>query len=460
METDRNHVEFSIVMPCLNEVKTLKTCIEKAKRFFHQAGIAGEIVVADNGSTDGSQAVAEACGARVVPVTAKGYGHALRAGIERSCGKYVIMGDSDDSYDFSDLTGFVTQLRAGFDLVMGNRFAGGIRPGAMPGLHRYLGNPVLSFLGRVLFHIPVGDFHCGLRGFSRKCYDRLRLKSGGMEFASELVIRAALEKATVCEVPVVLYPDGRDRPPHLRSWSDGWRHLRLLLKTYFSARKTRKQEKTRSSRLSRFASLFILFFFLLLLAFKLFIGELAYISSDSMMPTLSTGDWIWYDKYSYGAVLPRRLLDIPVVNLICLVPGMVKNDVARNWSYRRLPGPERPDRMDIVIFKQESNVSRLWVKRIIGMPGDTVSIRRGIVSINGAPVKENGRRFHSYDDFGPVVVEPDHYFVLGDYRSNSFDSRKFGTIAYEQIVGKTRRIVFTHSSNRHLFFRRFMQKVK
>ncbi len=191
--------------------------------------MAGEIVIADNGSTDGSQDIAESLGARVVPVPRRGYGAALIAGIEAARGRFVIMGDSDDSYDFSRLDGFVETLRGGADLVMGNRFRGGIAKGAMPPLHRYLGNPVLSGIGRALYRTPVGDFHCGLRGFSRASILRLGLSSPGMEFASEMVIKASLAGLRIAEVPTTLSPDGRSRPPHLRSFPDGWRHLKLLL---------------------------------------------------------------------------------------------------------------------------------------------------------------------------------------------------------------------------------------
>lgn len=222
-------IELTILMPCLNEAETLATCIVKARACLDASGIKGEIVIADNGSTDGSQAIAEGLGARVVAVPRRGYGAALIAGIEAAQGRYVIIGDSDDSYDFSRLDGFVARLRAGADLVMGNRFAGGIAPGAMPPLHRYLGNPVLSFIGRVLYRTPVGDFHCGLRGFSRAAILRLGLTAPGMEFASEMVIKASLAGLEIAEVPTTLSPDGRSRPPHLRSWRDGWRHLKLLL---------------------------------------------------------------------------------------------------------------------------------------------------------------------------------------------------------------------------------------
>ncbi|WP_198672378.1 glycosyltransferase family 2 protein [Pseudogemmobacter bohemicus] len=221
--------ELTILMPCLNEAETLATCITKAQDYLRRSGIQGEVVIADNGSTDGSQEIAENLGARVVPVPVRGYGAALGAGIQAAKGRFVIMGDSDDSYDFSRLDGFVERLRAGADLVMGNRFKGGIAKGAMPPLHRYLGNPVLSTIGRVLYATPVKDFHCGLRGFSREAVLGLGLTTPGMEFASEMVIRASLAGLRIEEVPTTLSPDGRSRPPHLRSWRDGWRHLKLLL---------------------------------------------------------------------------------------------------------------------------------------------------------------------------------------------------------------------------------------
>jgi hypothetical protein len=222
-------VELTVVMPCLNEAETVATCVRKAVKFIADSGINGEVVVADNGSTDGSQRLAEEAGARVVPVADKGYGNALMGGILAARGEYVIMGDADDSYDFSNLMPFVTELRGGADLVMGNRFKGGIEPGAMPPLHRYLGNPVLSFIGRLFFRSPIGDFHCGLRGFRRDSAIELGLQATGMEFASEMVVKATLAKQRVTEVPTTLAKDGRSRPPHLRSWRDGWRHLRFLL---------------------------------------------------------------------------------------------------------------------------------------------------------------------------------------------------------------------------------------
>src|SRR6201994_294323 len=216
-------------MPCLNEAETVATCVHKAVKFIADSGISGEVVVADNGSTDGSQKLAEDAGARVVNVTDKGYGNALMGGILAARGEYVIMGDADDSYDFSNLMPFVTELRNGADLVMGNRFKGGIAPGAMPPLHRYLGTPVLSFIGRLFFHSKIGDFHCGLRGFRRDSAIKLGLQATGMEFASEMVVKATLAKQTITEVPATLAKDGRSRPPHLRSFRDGWRHLRFLL---------------------------------------------------------------------------------------------------------------------------------------------------------------------------------------------------------------------------------------
>jgi glycosyltransferase involved in cell wall biosynthesis len=224
-----NAVELTILMPCLNEAETVGTCIGKAQRFLAQAGISGEVLVADNGSTDGSQAIAEKLGARVVTVADRGYGAALIGGIQAANGRYVVMGDADDSYDFSALTPFVDRLRDGADLVMGNRFKGGIAPGAMPFLHRYLGNPVLSWTGRLFFHLRVGDFHCGLRGFNRERLNALNLRTMGMEFASEMVVRAALADYRIEEVPTALHKDGRSRPPHLRTWQDGWRHLSFLL---------------------------------------------------------------------------------------------------------------------------------------------------------------------------------------------------------------------------------------
>ena len=216
-------------MPCLDEARTVGTCIAKARQYLARAGIAGEVLIADNGSTDGSAAIAESLGARVVAVPRRGYGAALIAGIEAARGRYVVMGDADDSYDFAHLDAYVAELRAGRALVMGDRFRGGIRPGAMPPLHRWLGNPVLSFLGRLFFKVPVRDFHCGLRAFDRAAIRSLGLVCEGMEFASEMVVKAALRGLAIAEVPTTLSPDGRDRPPHLRSWRDGWRHLRFLL---------------------------------------------------------------------------------------------------------------------------------------------------------------------------------------------------------------------------------------
>jgi hypothetical protein len=222
-------VRLTILMPCLNEERTVAACIKKAQSWLAHAGISGEIVIADNGSTDGSREIAQALGARVVSVAAKGYGNALRAGIAAARGTYIIMGDADDSYDFLGLDAFLRRLDEGCDLVIGNRFAGGIKPGAMPFLHRYLGNPVLSFLGRRLFGIPLGDFNCGLRAFRRDAILSLGLTAPGMEFALEMIVRAALRGFSIAEVPTTLSPDGRDRPPHLRSFRDGWRSLRFYL---------------------------------------------------------------------------------------------------------------------------------------------------------------------------------------------------------------------------------------
>jgi len=222
-------LEVSIVMPCLNEAETLEVCVRKVQKYLAQHDVLGEVIIADNGSTDGSQEIAIRLGARVVNVKEKGYGSALRIGIAAARGQYIIMGDSDDSYDFTNLTPFLKKLRESYDLVMGNRFKGGIMPGAMPPLHRYLGNPVLTWIGRLFFHSPCTDFHCGLRGFNKAAIESLNLRTTGMEFASEMVVKASLAKMKITEVPTTLSPDGRSRPPHLRSWRDGWRHLRFLL---------------------------------------------------------------------------------------------------------------------------------------------------------------------------------------------------------------------------------------
>ena len=222
-------IEVSIVMPCLNEAETLATCVKKAQWYLAEHNICGEVIVADNGSVDGSQEIARSLNARVVNVPIKGYGSALRHGIASARGQYIIMGDADDSYDFSKLNPFIKKLRQGYDLVMGNRFRGGIAPGAMPPLHRYLGNPVLTGIGRLLFASPCGDFHCGLRGFRKDAIAALDLQTTGMEFASEMVVKATLYDMKIAEVPTTLSPDGRSRPPHLNTWRDGWRHLRFLL---------------------------------------------------------------------------------------------------------------------------------------------------------------------------------------------------------------------------------------
>jgi glycosyltransferase involved in cell wall biosynthesis len=228
-DNESTALELSVVMPCLNESRTLGTCIKKAQATISQLGIRAEVIVADNGSTDGSQVLAEKLGARVVPIASRGYGSALRGGIAAARGKFVVMGDSDDSYDFTQLGDFIAKLNEGYDLVMGNRFRGEIRPGAMPMLHRFLGNPGLSWLGRLFFGCPVGDFQCGLRGFRKEAIDGLDLQTTGMEFSTEMVVKATLFGVRIAEIPTTLSPDGRDRPPHLRTWRDGWRYLRFLL---------------------------------------------------------------------------------------------------------------------------------------------------------------------------------------------------------------------------------------
>jgi glycosyltransferase involved in cell wall biosynthesis len=224
-----NELELTVLMPCLNESDTIARCVHKALQAMQQHGIKGEVVVADNGSTDGSQQLAIDGGSRVVPVATRGYGSALRGGIAAARGRFILMGDADDSYDFTQLPAFVDKLREGYDLVVGNRFKGGILPGAMPPLHRYLGNPVLTLIGRVFFKSPIGDFHCGLRAFRRDAIKQLQLRTLGMEFASEMVVKASIFGLRVAEIPTTLAPDGRNRAPHLRTWRDGWRHLRFLL---------------------------------------------------------------------------------------------------------------------------------------------------------------------------------------------------------------------------------------
>lgn len=225
-------MKLSVVMPCLNEAETLASCIRKAQQSLTDLAIEGEVLIADNGSTDGSQELARSLGARVVNIQQKGYGHALRGGIEAAAGKFIIMADSDDSYDFSKLRPFVEKLQAGHDLVMGCRMpwgGGTVLPGAMPWKHRWIGNPILSFIGRLFFKCPVTDFHCGLRGFTKAAYLKMDLRTTGMELASEMVIKATLQDMKITEVPITLHPDGRSRPPHLRSWRDGWRHLRFMM---------------------------------------------------------------------------------------------------------------------------------------------------------------------------------------------------------------------------------------
>jgi hypothetical protein len=222
-------VDVSVVIPCLNEANSLAYCVDKAMEAFRKAGLLGEVIVADNGSTDGSIQIAEDRGARVLRVTERGYGAALRAGIAAARGPYIIMGDADDSYDFTDVPRFVEKLREGYDVVMGNRFRGGIKPGAMPPLHKYFGNPGLTALLNLLFHVGIGDSYCGMRGFSRALYDKLDVRSSGMEFALEMIIKSAQIGARITEIPIVLWPDKRGRAPHLRSFRDGWRSLRFML---------------------------------------------------------------------------------------------------------------------------------------------------------------------------------------------------------------------------------------
>ncbi|MBE0672145.1 MAG: glycosyltransferase family 2 protein, partial [Anaerolineales bacterium] len=221
--------ELSIVLPCLNEELTVGICVSKAIGFLKKHKVNGEVIVADNGSTDRSLKIAAKHGARVVQIEQKGYGSALRGGFEAARGKYIIMADADDSYDLVNLMPFVEKLREGYDLVMGNRFKGGIKKGAMPWHHQYIGNPILSFLGKLFFKTPANDFHCGLRGFTKAAIEKMDLQTTGMELASEIVIKSSILKMRTCEVPTTLSPDGRDRPPHLRSFRDGWRHLRFLL---------------------------------------------------------------------------------------------------------------------------------------------------------------------------------------------------------------------------------------
>jgi glycosyltransferase involved in cell wall biosynthesis len=222
-------ITLSILMPCLNEARTLGICISKARAYLARQNFPGEIIVADNGSSDRSVEIAELLGASVVAVPQRGYGNSLQAGIQAARGKFVIMGDSDDSYDFESLEGFVEKLQAGYDLVLGNRFEGGIKDGAMPRLHRYFGNPLLTAMGRLLYKSPVNDFYCGLRGFRREAILQLGLSSPGMEFALEMIVKSTISRLRITEVPTMLHPDGRGRPPHLRSWRDGWRSLRFYL---------------------------------------------------------------------------------------------------------------------------------------------------------------------------------------------------------------------------------------
>ena len=225
-------LQLTLLMPCLNEAETLARCIEKARLGLQRAGVPGEILIADNGSTDGSQAIAEKAGARVVSVKAKGYGSALIGGVRAAAGDWILMGDADDSYDFSDITGFVEKFQAGDELIMGCRLpvgGGTIAPGAMPWKNRWIGNPVLSFIGRLFYKCPAHDFHAGMRGFTKAAFEKMDLQTTGMEFASEMVIKSTLKGLRISEVPITLHKDGRSRPPHLKPWRDGWRHLRFML---------------------------------------------------------------------------------------------------------------------------------------------------------------------------------------------------------------------------------------
>lgn len=227
-EVTESDVELTILLPCLNEAETLETCIRRAQAFLQENKVRGEVVVSDNGSEDGSQDIAQQCGARVVETAVRGYGAALIQGSLAAHGKYIIMADSDNSYDLSNLMPFLEMLRAGHHLVMGNRLEGGVKPGAMPWMNRWVGTPVLSSLGRLFFRCPIGDFNCGIRGYSAEAFQKMNLRTTGMEFASEMIVKATLLKLQIAEVPTTLQPDGRTRPPHLRPWRDGWRHLRFM----------------------------------------------------------------------------------------------------------------------------------------------------------------------------------------------------------------------------------------
>lgn len=228
-ESAEPDIELTILLPCLNEAETLKICIRKAQTFLEENRVRGEVIVSDNGSKDGSQDIAQQCGARVVETPVRGYGAALIHGSLAARGKYIIMADSDDSYDLSNLMPFLQMLRSGHHLVMGNRFEGEVKPGAMPWMNRWVGTPLLSSLGRLFFQCPIGDFNCGIRGFSAEAFRKMSLRTTGMEFASEMIVKATLLKLQIAEVPTTLQPDGRTRPPHLRPWRDGWRHLRFML---------------------------------------------------------------------------------------------------------------------------------------------------------------------------------------------------------------------------------------
>ncbi len=321
-EVAAGDVELTIVMPCLNEAKTLPACIDKASAYLKRSGVTGEILIADNGSTDGSQAIATSHGARVVDVPQRGYGSALKAGILAARGRFVIMGDSDDSYDFLGLDPFVAKLREGCDLVMGNRFAGGIKPGAMPPLHRYLGNPVLTFVGRLFFGSPCRDFHCGLRGFRRSSILGLDLQAPGMEFASEMVIKASVARLHITEVPTTLSPDGRGRPPHLNSWRDGWRHLRLLL--LFSPRWLFLYPGLTVFFLGLFTMAWLLPVQRQFMGAALDIHSLLYASLGVVLGFQTVFFWVFAKIYGMRErIVPRDELFIRILNALTLERGLV-----------------------------------------------------------------------------------------------------------------------------------------
>lgn len=343
-------VELTILMPCLNEAETIASCISKAQRFLSAENIQGEILIADNGSTDGSRDIAISHGARVISVPTKGYGAVLKSGIAAAQGKFVIMGDADDSYDFFSLSPFIAKLREGYDLVMGNRFKGGILQGAMPLLNRYLGNPVLSWLGRIFFKSNIGDFHCGLRGFNRTSLQQLQLQGDGMEFASEMVVKATLKNFKITEVPTQLHPDGRSRRPHLRPWRDGWRHLRLLL--LFSPR-----------WLFLYPGMFLLTLGCILMSLLIFgpvqIGNVNFDIHTMLFCTLfMTAGLQGICFGSFANQVANFHMKLPVKNktyftleygliigVVCIVSGLLGSSYTFWYWYRQLFGPLIPTQM-------------------------------------------------------------------------------------------------------------------